>query len=175
MQKALATFIGCRQPVHVVVCSPLVFVQHEVRAVADEIIEPGDGPLRVWLRRGEQIVIAAMVFAGLVSLGGYWWLRAVNQNRLIEFDHAPPRTALFQVDINSAEWPEIVQLPGVGETTARRIVAEREQGGPYLSLEDIALRVHGVGPRLLEDMLPYVKPIDGDEVAIRSDADDTEL
>ena len=143
--------------------------------MSEETSQASGGPLRIWLRRGEQVVIATMVCAGLVSLSGYWWARAVNHDRLIEFDHAPPRTAQFYVDINNAEWPEIVQLPNIGETTARRIVAEREKGGPYSSLEDVARRVHGVGPRLLEDMLPYVRPISGEEVAIRGDEDEADL
>ena len=32
------------------------------------------------------------------------------------------RQAAYSVDINRAEWPELAQIPQVGETLARRIV-----------------------------------------------------
>lgn len=48
------------------------------------------------------------------------------------------------VDINRAGADELTTLDGVGETTARRIVADREANGPFSSPEDI-MRVSGIG------------------------------
>ncbi len=81
---------------------------------------------------------------------------------MIEIDQAEPRVARFQVDINSADWPELAQLPGIGETLARRIVQSREQEGPFLDHGDLR-RVRGIGPKTLEEVRPHLLPTPGGE------------
>jgi competence protein ComEA len=61
----------------------------------------------------------------------------------------------YQVALNSATWVEWAQLDGIGETLARRIVADREQHGPFRTINDLD-RVKGIGPKTLEKMRPYV-------------------
>jgi len=53
------------------------------------------------------------------------------------------------VNINTAAAFELESLPGIGATTAARIVAYREENGPFLSIEDI-INVSGVGPGTYE-------------------------
>jgi competence protein ComEA len=48
------------------------------------------------------------------------------------------------VDLNSADVAELQTLPGIGPIAAARIVAERESGGPFGSVEDL-VRVPGFG------------------------------
>lgn len=48
------------------------------------------------------------------------------------------------VNINTASVEELDQLPGIGPTIAQRIVAYREQYGPFASIEDI-VNVSGIG------------------------------
>ena len=50
-----------------------------------------------------------------------------------------------RVDLNRASAVELQQLPGIGPVGARRIVEERETGGPYRSIADL-VRVAGFGP-----------------------------
>jgi competence protein ComEA len=50
-----------------------------------------------------------------------------------------------RVDLNHAGVRELQTLPGVGKVTAERIVEERERGGPFDSVADLA-RVGGLGP-----------------------------
>ena len=50
------------------------------------------------------------------------------------------------VNINTASVEELQTLSGVGEVTARAIVDEREQNGPYATVEDI-MRVSGIGEK----------------------------
>ena len=66
-------------------------------------------------------------------------------NRLIEIDDAPPTTVQYLVDINTASWPEIAQLPDVGETLARRIVEHRRQNGPFFDHEELRRVGEGIG------------------------------
>ena len=59
---------------------------------------------------------------------------------------APGQTSGGPVDINSASQSALESLPGIGEVTAAKIVAEREANGPYTSLEDLT-RVAGIGEK----------------------------
>lgn len=53
------------------------------------------------------------------------------------------------VNINSASAEELDALPGVGPSTAAAIVEDREQNGPFNSVDDL-LRVSGIGEKKLE-------------------------
>ena len=58
-------------------------------------------------------------------------------------------TSSAPVDVNRAGAVELERLPGVGPSIAAAIVDEREQGGPFASIEDLQ-RVSGIGPGRLE-------------------------
>jgi|GEM_PF-1104488 len=62
----------------------------------------------------------------------------------------------YQIDINQAGWVEWMQLPGIGETTARTIVADRQNRGPFEQIEDVQ-RVRGIGPATFSKIRPYLK------------------
>jgi len=49
-------------------------------------------------------------------------------------------------------------MPDIGEQLARRIVADRQQNGPFRDLADLR-RVRGIGPKTLEGMRPYLLPV----------------
>ncbi|MEK6249507.1 MAG: helix-hairpin-helix domain-containing protein [Planctomycetales bacterium] len=104
--------------------------------------------------------MAVVVVFSIVVIGVHWTFHAAQGNDLIEFDKAPQFKATFQVDINQASWPEIILLPGIGETTARMIVRERNRNGPFTSPKDLATRVHGVGPKMIEEIRPLLVSID---------------
>jgi competence protein ComEA len=114
-----------------------------------------DGPGRWLPRRREQAVIAALVAAALVMIAVDWWRSGGASGRLIEIDRAAPLSAAFEVDVNRADWPELAQLPGVGETLARRIVESRAEHGPYNAIDDLR-RVKGLGPKTLAGIGPYL-------------------
>ncbi len=59
------------------------------------------------------------------------------------------------VDVNTAPPEEIARLPGVGMSLAKRIVARRNDSGPYHALADMD-RVPGVGPAMLERIADWV-------------------
>jgi competence protein ComEA len=48
-----------------------------------------------------------------------------------------PSPTAGRVNINSATVAELDRLPGVGPVTAQRIVAYREQNGPFITVEDL--------------------------------------
>jgi competence protein ComEA len=53
------------------------------------------------------------------------------------------------VDVNRASVAELTALPGIGPALAERIVAAREEGGRFRSVDDL-VRVSGIGPAKLE-------------------------
>ena len=53
------------------------------------------------------------------------------------------------VNINTATEEELDELPGVGESTARAIVEDRERNGPFALPEDL-MRVSGIGEKKFE-------------------------
>jgi competence protein ComEA len=55
------------------------------------------------------------------------------------------------VDINTASIEELGKLPGIGPTTAQKIVDYREDNGPFDSIEDI-VNVPGIGASTYEDI-----------------------
>lgn len=127
-----------------------------------------DGHWRPILRAADQAAVAGLVLLALVGMAVYWLAQGGLTGQLIEIDRAEPLVARFQVDINAATWPELSQVPEIGETLARRIVDARQTGGRYNDHDDL-LRVNGIGPRTLERMKPFLLPMpDQDEVAEQS-------
>ena len=102
--------------------------------------------------------MAALVVVALGAMGGWWIAQGGWGGRLIEIDRAEPRTARFQVDINRADWPELMQLPGIGPTLAKRIVESRLAAGPFADHDDLR-RVRGIGPKTMEQIRPYLRPM----------------
>jgi competence protein ComEA len=120
-----------------------------------------DPPRARWLlRRADQAAVAGLLALALVAMAGWWVAHGGGRGNLIELERMPQRTAQFQVDLNEAEWPELSQLPGVGETLAQRIVESRQTDGPFIDNEELQ-RVRGIGPRTYERIKPYLRPMPG--------------
>jgi competence ComEA-like helix-hairpin-helix protein len=64
-------------------------------------------------------------------------------------------TPAGRVDPNHATREELMTLPGIGPALAGRILADREQNGPYRRARDL-LRISGIGPATLSRIAPYL-------------------
>jgi competence protein ComEA len=53
------------------------------------------------------------------------------------------------ININTASQAELETLPGIGPTTAQKIIQYRETNGPFVSTQDI-INVSGIGPGTYE-------------------------
>src|SRR5690606_17312009 len=110
------------------------------------------------LRRADQLVVATLVLGGLVAMVAWYATQGGFRGRMVELEHVAPLAIRFEVDINTARWPELSQLPEIGETLARRIVESRQKEGPFLDHEDL-MRVRGIGPKTLEQIRPHLRPM----------------
>jgi len=59
------------------------------------------------------------------------------------------------VDLNSATADQLVRLPGVGPSTAAKILDFRKQNGRFTALEDV-MNVKGIGPAKFARMKPFL-------------------
>jgi competence protein ComEA len=110
-----------------------------------------------WLDRADHAAAVVLISVALAAIAGYWFARGGGQGKWIEVDRAAPKIALFQVDVNRADWVELAMLPGIGETLARRIVEWREQNGEFQSVEQLS-QVQGIGAKKLAAIRPYLLP-----------------
>lgn len=61
----------------------------------------------------------------------------------------------YNININLADWYEFSNLPGIGESLAKRIVEDRETNGRFESVEDL-LRVKGIGQAKFDKFKKYL-------------------
>ena len=59
------------------------------------------------------------------------------------------------VNLNTASAEELTSLPGIGEVLAARIVAYREEHGPFQTLDDL-MQVSGIGSKVVEEIRDLV-------------------
>lgn len=59
------------------------------------------------------------------------------------------------IQLNQATATELQILPGVGPTTAARILARRDERGAFSDLEEL-LEIRGIGPKTLEKIAPHL-------------------
>ena len=104
-------------------------------------------------RRALQLLLSLSAVAGMLSQFSGFAFSA----------DAPPvrRPAAAQVqgqlsvDVNAATEDELVAVPGIGKSIARRIVEFREKNGPYQRVEDL-MKVQGIGEKNLQRFRPYL-------------------
>ncbi|HEX7083981.1 MAG TPA: ComEA family DNA-binding protein [Gaiellaceae bacterium] len=89
---------------------------------------------------GEQVVVAARGSPGAATAGA-----------------GAGGTASAPVDLNSATAEQLDALPGVGPVTAQKIVAFRQQHGPFRSTDDLDA-IPGIGPARIKDLQGLVVP-----------------
>jgi competence protein ComEA len=123
------------------------------------LTSPPRDPWPRWsLRRSDQGVAGVVLILALLLIGGHWWRQQLLKSRRIDVDRTQVMVAQFQIDINTADWPEFALLPSVGEVLAKRIVEDREARGPFRDWNDLR-RVRGIGPKTFDQIKPYLLPM----------------
>jgi competence protein ComEA len=109
---------------------------------------------------------AHLLLYGLLSLALAYvlisrYLRPLVLADTISIEPALVEQVQGQIDPNTASWPELARLPGVGESLAKRIIAYRDdrmrlRAGPVFKQPDDLTAVKGVGPKILQRMTPLL-------------------
>ncbi|MBE0645292.1 MAG: helix-hairpin-helix domain-containing protein [Bacteroidetes bacterium] len=60
------------------------------------------------------------------------------------------------ININRASEGDLLELPGIGPATAKKIVAHRKEQGPFERIEDIML-VKSIGPKKFEKLRQFIR------------------
>lgn len=60
-----------------------------------------------------------------------------------------------KISINTANVDELVLLPGIGESTANKIIEYRNEFGPFQTLEDIQ-KIKGIKSKLYEKIKEFI-------------------
>lgn len=60
------------------------------------------------------------------------------------------------ININTATKNELMELPGIGETYAERILIYRNDHGPFRSVDELE-NISGIGKKKLEKIKPFAK------------------
>jgi competence protein ComEA len=97
------------------------------------------------------VVVGVFLTVTLQSIRYYGWGRPP-----IAIVDAQGQPIQLRLDPNRANWFELSQLDGLGETLAKRIVAYREAHGPFQTISDIS-KVDGIGNKKLEQLAPYLQ------------------
>lgn len=102
------------------------------------------------------LVASSILIFGLLPLAAE--LLWAPQEHASDVDH--PIAPVFLVDINSASAGELALLPQVGPVLAERIVAERAEGGPFQSVDELK-RTRGMGAERINRLRPLLvaKPL----------------
>lgn len=118
---------------------------------------PGNGPgLMAALSRGADALILLGTLLLMLAAGSVWTLfgrlsDAPDQYAAVatEFgDWLRVEDGRPKLDLNDMTEAQLMEVSGIGEVLAGRIVAWREANGPFRALEDL-LQVSGIGEKKL--------------------------
>ncbi len=96
------------------------------------------------------LITAILIGTGIkYSIDQHWWL---SKTEVVDTD---PESIKLKIDLNRAEWYELIILPGIGEKKARAIVEYRKKAGGFKTIEQLC-GVNGIGEKTvkrLEDLV----------------------
>ena len=98
------------------------------------------------------IIVCRTLFPGNLSCIKTSYFQARKNNPAVSGNYLIPDGI---IDINDAEAEELLDLPGIGETIAGNIIAERRLNGPFYYPEDL-LSVKGIGKIKLNQIRDYI-------------------
>jgi competence protein ComEA len=108
------------------------------------------------LRRADQAFLGGALCVLVVLLGIHWFRLNGWNFRSQPVAVLTAEGYVYTLDINHSTWVEWAQLDGIGEKLARRIVADRDEHGPFASIDDVS-RVRGIGKKTMDRIRPHLR------------------
>ncbi len=99
--------------------------------------------------RKELIATLFLITALLIGIGikytidNHWWL---PETKVVDTN---PESIKLKIDLNRAEWYELIILPGIGEKKAKAIVEYRKSKGTFRTIEQLS-EVNGIGMKTVK-------------------------
>ncbi|MFQ5862165.1 MAG: ComEA family DNA-binding protein [Candidatus Brocadiales bacterium] len=121
------------------------------------------------LSRNEFVVLCVLFSTLMVGIITKYVIDSHLGSGEIKVLRQNPEELTLRLDINTAEWHELLPLPQIGEKRAKAIVEYRKRHGPFTSLDEL-LNVGGITPKVLEAIKDSVK-IENEEVKVLYDED----
>ncbi|MCH4020052.1 MAG: ComEA family DNA-binding protein [Erysipelotrichaceae bacterium] len=121
-------------------------------SISGEVLSPGDYELPLYSSLNTLLETAGTTDSSDLS--------GLNPDTILK-DHdriivpAVSEHAKAKVSINTADLETLTTLPGIGPSTAARIIAFREENGLFQQLEDL-MKVKGIGPSKFEKVKEYI-------------------
>jgi competence ComEA-like helix-hairpin-helix protein len=116
-------------------------------------LQPEPGALSAGWPRSAQVALALLLglAAGLLA----WHVYGMQTwgSRPTELDASA--TPILKFDLNRADRAQLLQLPGVGDSLARRILAYRTAHNGFRDVEELQ-NVSGIGATMLAKLRPFV-------------------
>jgi len=114
------------------------------------------GPLKIFeFSRKEMIATYFLLTSLIIGIGvkytidQHWWLPGTE---VVDTD---PESIKLKINLNNAEWYELIILPGIGETRAKAIVEYRKDKGPFRAIEQLG-EVEGIGAETVKKIRDLV-------------------
>ena len=106
------------------------------------------------------VAVSGFVFFSLGLFAAWKWgvaeQRVVIQYEVTEASETTTTTdSLLMIDLNTATADDLMQIDGIGEKTAKKIIQYRTEIGKYTFIEQL-LDVEGVGEKRLESWKAYL-------------------
>ena len=99
------------------------------------------------------ICMAIGIFIGRNSREEYYPMPQKTTTRVQETQEA---IVDYKVNINTASTSQLMDLPGIGQELAQRIILYRTENGPFETIEGL-LEIEGIGEKKLQQLEDYIK------------------
>ena len=114
------------------------------------------------LNKSEKILIGIFfLLASIIVLYNLFYIpslpkaNVIKKEIVLQDDDNEKNAKTGAIDINSATIDELTKIPGIGKSTAQKIIDYRETNGGFITKSEI-MNVSGIGQKKYDSMKDYI-------------------